>query len=239
MSVKRLACTFLFCLVNCPAGLVLAKYPEVREPKRPQLSRPNPAVPRLIMSYPKNSAPGNRSAAVTRGPCDANPPLTALVPNGQLGLTALEHPTLWFFVPEMIPQPLRLEITDLQGHSLLRKEYPYNGKPGIVSLKIEATLKPNTAYNWQFMFVCQEDGQDPTVSGRIQRTGQSAIVLSDRTQLLRAARKGLWFDVLSAVAEHRYRQPQDMQNNLDWRTLMRSVDLDFLGRTQVMPCCSQ
>jgi hypothetical protein len=88
-------------------------------------------------------------------------PLTALVPDNNLGLTVTESPTFWFFVPQLPATASSGEfvLQDEEHNDVYRTPFRLPEKPGIVSIRLpsnpQSSLKRDQMYRWHFRIYCQ------------------------------------------------------------------------------------
>jgi Domain of Unknown Function (DUF928) len=184
-------------------------------------------------------APSNRAQAATRNQnCLDGKELVALIPEQELGLTSMEHPTLLFYIPLTSAPTLKLTLEDNSGKTIYTKTFKTPAKTGLVQFKFSEfkespSLTPLTTYQWTFSLVC--DPQDPsanvTVFGSIQRIKLDPTLFgelktatpSDRVKLY--ATNGLWYDTVATLAEARQFNPSDPQLAKSWQELLKSVGL--------------
>jgi hypothetical protein len=216
---------------------------------------------------PNRGIAGNRSGAAsrisTREPIEessnSNRRLTALVPEYKnstdprkfkpeltkvWGLTANEHPTLWFYIPYAQDSIARLDfVLRDRDNSVERVVYqspiqsPKN--PGIINVALPETsesLAVDKLYQWELKLTMKRQ-RDRVVSvkGWIQRV-DLAPQLSDRINQASADRQaalyaenGLWYDALSTLATLRQARSQDPVIQQDWRNILKSVNLGRLA----------
>ncbi len=224
---------------------------------------------------PNRGIAGNRvggaSRVSSRDPLDESPNsnrrLTALVPeykntaeadksNPALtkvwGLTANEHPTLWFYIPYAQNSISRIDFVLSDGDNLTSKTIYQTAiklpaKPGIINFSLSQTSPPlaiDRLYQWELKLTMKRQlDKEISVKGWIQRASLDSE-LSDRIiqatpdrQAALYAEKGFWYDALSTLAElrrdvpeERLRQrPQDLTTIQDWKNILKSVDLDKLA----------
>jgi Domain of Unknown Function (DUF928) len=206
---------------------------------------------------PQRGIAGNRSAAASRDRCPAVPqPLTAIVPayvtdptqperlDGVWGLTAMERPTFWFYMPYSPSEIVDISFT-LQDESnptatqILYQNLAVTPTLGLMSVTLPnsiAQLTPNTPYRW-FLKVNRPCGLK-YVQGWVQRQ-QLTTNLRDRLPQLppqqRAtlyAENGLFYDAVTTLATLKTTQAQDRSIHQDWQNLLDSIDLQGVGSYQ-------
>jgi tetratricopeptide (TPR) repeat protein len=187
-------------------------------------------------------APSNRAQAATRKQnCLDGKKLVALIPEKQLGLTAMERPTLLFHIPPTSAPTLKVTLEDKSRAKLYTKIMNTPAKTDYVQFKFSdfkdsPSLTPGETYQWTFTLVC--DPKDPsanvTVFGNIQRIELDPILtieLKAAKPVNRAilyAMNGLWYDTLAILAEAIQSDPNNSQLTEDWQELMKSSGLQKL-----------
>ena len=216
---------------------------------------------------PNRGIAGNRvggaSRVATRDPIDESPNsdrrLTALVPeyksatgsgksNPELtkvwGLTANEHPTLWFYIPYTQNSISRIDFILIDGDNPTNKTVYKNAiqsltQPGIVNFVLPQTSTPlaiDKLYQWELKLTMKRQlDKEISVKGWIQR----ADLNSDLSDLIKLstpdrqaalyAENGFWYDALSTLAELRRDRPQDPAILQNWKNILNSVDLDKIA----------
>jgi hypothetical protein len=216
---------------------------------------------------PNRGIAGNRSGAAsrisTRDPIEessnSNRRLTALVPEYKnstdpskfkpeltkvWGLTANEHPTLWFYSPYAQDAIARIDfVLRDRDNSVDRVVYqssiqsPKNS--GILNVTLperSESLAIDKLYQWELKLTMKRQrNRVVSVKGWIQRVDLDPQ-LSDRIneaspdrQTALYAENGLWYDAVSTLATLRQTRSQDPVIQQDWKNLLKSVDLGKLA----------
>lgn len=162
--------------------------------------------------------------------------LTALIPESGETLSALESPTLWFYIPYSSKSPLsaRLVIRDEYGKMVMEPqitELPTTS--GIVRWQLPQELKINQSYHWYFSVLCNSDkpSSNPIVDGWIRRIQPNLALVSQlRTatlteQVTLYTQAGLWSDAFTLVANQRDTDPQA---KTEWNKLLKAISLESL-----------
>lgn len=221
---------------------------------------------------PNRGIAGNRvggaSRVATKDPIDESPNsdrrLTALVPeyknaagSGKFkpeltkvwGLTANEHPTLWFYIPYVQNSISRIDFILIDGDNPTNKTVYKNAiqsltQPGIVNFSLPQTSAPlaiDKLYQWELKLTMKRQlDKEISVKGWIQRAdlnSELSDVLKQTTpdrQAALYAENGCWYDALSTLAELRRDQPQDLDIIQDWKNILKSVDLGKLANKPFM-----
>lgn len=186
-----------------------------------------------------DGAPGNRVGAATRGSCPSDknkPPLTALIPGKNIGLTINDRPTFWFYVPYQLNSttPVEFALTDAQEKEIYKQNLQLTNTPGIIGVTIPANasaLEVDKTYEWRLSVNCASEKD--AVSGRIKRVKASAEVMSQlqasrgRSRIIIYAENGFWYDTLTGLIELRRQNPQDEDFKADWEDLLKSDGVEL------------
>ncbi|PIG92783.1 DUF928 domain-containing protein [Gloeocapsopsis sp. IPPAS B-1203] len=205
--------------------------------------------------------PGDRTGAGRRG-CLVNndsvdnKQLTALVPITKAatglevvwGLTTVEHPTFWFYVPYRAQDvhSARFVLRTADNQLVYQTSVSLPNKPGVISLTLPTTvaLEVTNQYHWYFNIYCAER-KPPTaiVHGGIQRRAITPTLASQlaqatpqqQTQLYFA--NGFWFDAVTTLGQLHYHNPSDMAIAKNWTDVLRFVGLDAIASEPIASCC--
>ncbi|WNN87458.1 DUF928 domain-containing protein [Gloeocapsopsis dulcis] len=206
--------------------------------------------------------PGDRTGAGRRG-CLANhhdsvenKQLTALVPITKAatglevvwGLTTVEHPTFWFYVPYRAQDvhSARFVLRTADNQLVYQTSVSLPNKPGVISLTLPTTvsLEVTKGYHWYFNIYCAQ-GKPPTaiVHGGVQRrtiTPALASQLAQATPQQRAElyfANGFWFDAVTTLGQLHYHNPGNMALAQNWTDVLRFVGLDAIASEPIASCC--
>jgi Domain of Unknown Function (DUF928) len=234
-------------------GLVLLSYPVALQMS---LSAVMAAPIKLrLPPPPQRGIAGNRAGAAARTLCPlVSQPLTAIVPeyrsaqeNQVWGLTKMEHPTFWFYVPYAKPAlvDISFKLQDESNPADPKIIYqnatiapaPTPGMMRIALPKSSTALAANKPYHWflELNMGCT-NGQRPIYAeGWIQRmeldrTLSKQIDRATPTEKVALyAENGLWHDALSTLANLRAAKPQDPGLSQDWQNLLNAIGLRDLA----------
>jgi hypothetical protein len=207
-------------------------------------SRPSPGSPAPVRSPIKpqpnpSQSPANPEKAVplTLGSClEEKKPLTALIPESNLGLTTKDSPTLYFYVPTTNAYKLELNVIDKELKLVYSKSYKPNTMSGVFGLKLPAnSLKVNEQYNWRFKVICNPSNVNDigVVEGTIKRI---SVTPQLESQLKKAktvdipaiyAESGIWQDGITKLVQLRYKYPNDVILKADWKALLTAKGVNF------------
>ncbi|NMG20892.1 DUF928 domain-containing protein [Brasilonema bromeliae] len=198
-----------------------------------------PAEARITFKAPAAlGVPGRRVAGASRTMQQClldNKPLTAIVPQSNIGLTTAANPVLLFYIPKTSAQAqLELVVQTANEKNIVTKQsYKPSSKAGVVSIPLtNASLEVGKDYHWFFSIVCNPKARskDHLVHGGIKRI-QAEPPLT--TQLKNAspqqvvnvyAQAGIWQDSVAKLAGLRYSRPNDAELKADWEGLLQSVE---------------
>ncbi len=171
----------------------------------------------------------------------------ALVPQTELQLTASNHPTFFFFVPQNSAQALEFVLEDDSSQEPLYKTTwkNTNSKPGVIRVNVPANknLPVGKDYNWKFSVVCDQQVRDKDLSvGGIvkhmqpdQNLTRQLQKLPSRQQAALYAASGFWQDTITIMADLRQQHPTDTVIKTDWEDLLKSVDLKAFAQEPLVP----
>ncbi len=206
---------------------------------------------------PDRGVPGNRGEGASRGDCTGlDLPLTALVPSYEQhlnqgadetaitqvwGLTSVEQPSFWFYVPynQSSVQAIEFVLQTEHNKTIHRAEISVPPVPGIVRVQLQNTtafLENNKLYHWFFKVrVACNPKQSVTldyVEGWVQRMNLDASLRqqlkqsSPQQQAAIYAKNGIWYDALTSLAELRMAGSQDSGLTEEWKNLLKVIKLE-------------
>ncbi|MEL7038119.1 MAG: DUF928 domain-containing protein [Cyanobacteria bacterium J06592_8] len=190
--------------------------------------------------------PGNRRGGASRGNCPpVQPPLTALIPATNLGLTTQQYPTFWFYIPYSstdIPQAEFMLLDENQRPALEESiSVELSQTPGIIGVTLPSTakpLEPEQEYHWFFELICDAENpsNNPRVDGWIKRVQPSQDLLTQlennqaEQNYLIYAENGIWYDALTNLIQALQANPSNSSLKNDWFDLLESVELQEIVR---------
>lgn len=175
--------------------------------------------------------PQDSTPVTTADTLSNKPPLMALIPTANYGLTLAERPTFLVYVPKtsakQVVLSLREEGTLHHSQTLL----PITETPGVISVKPSDNsppLKVGKNYQWALVLVCGErpGPNDPAIASWVKRVAPLQPQLNLKTALEQAkwyGEQGIWYDAVAALAQARQSQ---LHNNA-----MKGIWVDFLKST--------
>ncbi|MEH1816817.1 MAG: DUF928 domain-containing protein [Nostoc sp.] len=238
-----------------------------KQPAQPVKTPASPQQPtsRPVFILPKAPSPlspvsGRRAGMGSRDNCPAvSTSLTALVPfqeeqkvgkqtNNSIvgtveGLTTLERPTFWFYIPytkDLSNSSAEFSLQDSAENDVYRNAIALPSEPSIVGISLPSTasLKVDKTYRWYLKVRCsQETASIPVyVEGDIKKINLDSRVIQQieaanepRQKIIIYAEKGIWFDALNLLAEIHISNYKDASVEEDWQSLLQSINLDNIA----------
>ncbi|VEP15744.1 conserved hypothetical protein [Hyella patelloides LEGE 07179] len=138
--------------------------------------------------------------------------LTAIVPHGNYGLTVVERPTFWVYIPQTSAQQIILTLKEKDSSPHWQQSIPLTTKAGIMGIKLSdnaPSLEIGKEYQWAVILVCgnKPHPNDPVVTAKIKRIDESQIRNGDSQtnstigleQAATYAKQGIWYDTLDIL----------------------------------------
>ncbi|MGK7876858.1 MAG: DUF928 domain-containing protein [Xenococcaceae cyanobacterium] len=186
-----------------------------------------------------------------RGNCDGNfneKPLTALIPENSLGITATASPKFFFYIPRTAqPQVVEFVLRDQNDKLVYITTFTVIGNSGMISLSLPASaklnlLKINQDYHWYLSMICnpQNRAQDIVVEGLIRQVELDSTLAKkldqatpmDRVRLYQEA--DLWHEALHTLVELQRSRPNDLTVSDTWIQLLQSVNLNVIAQESLI-----
>ena len=222
-----------------PATAGLSQETKSAPPPAPGSSQPAAAAastPPPIYKPPIRGAPGGRIGGATRGVARDVFVLSVLAPD-HTGLTAVEQPSLFWFISNPITLPLELTVMDPRhAQPLLETPLPAPRQGGIQRVRLVdhgVRLEPGVAYRW-FIAVVTDPGRrsrDILSGGAIERV-DLPDALQSRLAAARAQDKpavyaegGYWYDALAAISDLIDSAPGDVTLQSERQNLLGQIGL--------------
>lgn len=200
-------------------------------------------------------SPKRKESGSTRNPtmCSVDKPLpsqplTALVPkNTDTGVTVLDRPTFFAYIPETSATTVTFVLQDLDYQDIYRTIFPIPKTPGIVSFKLPdraPALEIGKTYRWTLAVICppksEDSREEPGVYANIWRTQLRQPVanelqklpIRDRAKLYRQSK--VWHEAVSTLAELRQTNSSDSQLVAEWKELLNSAGLSELAEVPLV-----
>lgn len=211
--------------------------------KQPILPRQEREQAQTLQPIEISSRPGHREAAGLRcGTSFAGTRPTVLVPESSTGLTSVEHPTLYFYVPpEVRGMEAELLLENEAGDLVSDRSFVLPLEAGIIGVSL-AALEVDEVYGWYLFIMPIPDspGANLDMHGSIQRIALNdhvqqqldALPLGDRALLYDDL--GLWFDAVNSLAQQQMQDSNNPQWQEQWNDLLLSVDLEAIAPQSIL-----
>lgn len=185
--------------------------------------------------------PSKRRGMGSRNDCPGkNIPLTALIPENNIGKVVEANPTFWLFMPYKSGEVPKGEfiLQDENHNDIYRTDFRVNKGEGIVGISLgpEKSLEINKNYQWYFKLYC-DPGKSSTpiyVRGWVKRIAlqpqqqKELSAISPRQRVSFYLRNGIWYSALTELAELRWSNPNNKNLAQDWSQLLDYVGLQDL-----------
>ncbi len=174
----------------------------------------------------RQGLPGRRISGASRLPISAcvqnTAPLVAIVPETNLGATAVAKPTLWLSVPEVTSaKQLEFYLFNAEEEIIYQTGFIVEPTTDLVGLDLSTMtdapkLEINQRYRWAASMVCNPDNRSENISveGWVDRIEAAS---GDNQP---------WYDHLGVLVEQLQRHPQNQDVLSQWHTLMASARLE-------------
>lgn len=179
----------------------------------------------------RQGLPGRRISGASRLPTTAcarsTSPLVAIVPETNLGTTAVAEPTLWLSVPEVTAtKQLEFRLFNAQNEIIYHTHLTVEPTADLVGLDLSTMvnapkLEVDRRYRWTASIICNSTSPSENISveGWVDRVDVANSGGSSENSVL-------WYDHLGSVVEELQRQPDNQDILSQWQTLMASARLD-------------
>ena len=168
------------------------------------------------------------------------PPLRAVVPTDNTGLTVAERPTFWAYLPQTSAKQVVLSVQKEDASYHVQWIFPAPEASGIFSFQPPADappLKVGETYLWAVVLVCGErpNPNDPAIAAWVKRVSPSQLLSSGTPldQVSRNAEQGLWYDMVTALAQERKSQPSDPVLTQTWADVLKSQGLELISQEPI------
>ncbi|MEM7064323.1 MAG: DUF928 domain-containing protein [Cyanobacteria bacterium P01_B01_bin.77] len=171
--------------------------------------------------------PGRRISGASRLPSSACAqdagPLVAIVPETNLGTTAVAEPILWLSVPDVASaKQLEFYLFDAQDEIIYQTSFTVEPSTELVGLDLGTMthapkLEVDRRYRWAASIVCNPNNRSENISveGWV-----------DRVEASNSGSTRLWYDHLGLLVEELQSYPHNQDVLSQWHTLMASARLD-------------
>jgi hypothetical protein len=195
----------------------------------------------LIYLPPAEDAPQKGRIYTSERPdCpESDKPLTAIVPKWNLALTISESPNFWFYIPyasNMIDS-VAIVLWDEEQNKIAQTTVIVENTPGIINIKLPQTiLNIDQRYRVDFSITCKAinskgKGGNITVITWLKRVdlddnlaSKLKVANTPREKYILYAANGIWYEVLTELAELRKSQNEDPQVIQDWQDFLSQIE---------------
>jgi Domain of Unknown Function (DUF928) len=212
-------------------------------------SLPATAVP---FEPPAREAPKRTTGGGSRdeGQCllktssKTNALVSPLLPHTNLGLTLKARPTIFVYIPKTSARKAFFSLQDEENnhHHQMSVQLPSHG--GVIGIQLPQDAPPlqvGKHYKWSLVTICGQtlEPDNPQVTGWVRRvTPDASLPALNSTDSLESvvqlAKKGVWYDTLSILAQLRQERPNDANLAKHWYELLTSVGLGAIATEPVV-----
>ncbi|MDY6783123.1 MAG: DUF928 domain-containing protein [Cyanobacteriota bacterium] len=181
---------------------------------------------------PGDPTPVNTASGGVR--TDAQPQLTALLPDTQHGRTVSARPTFLIRVPPTASREIFFSLQDQERNHVYQTTLKISGNGGIVKFVLpeEAPeLEASKNYVWFFAPIAPGGTLEPDnygITGWVKRVETPASARNAKTPLQLAteyASAGIWYDTIAVLAAALEAQPNNPMLASEWHDLLAQVGL--------------
>lgn len=178
-------------------------------------------------------------------------PLTALIPQSNIGITATKHPTFFFYIPDANLQGVKGELVlyNEKNKEIYKKIVGLKANDSIISFDLSdspslPSLEVGKSYYWVFTILFDEfdRSSNSDVAGWIKRVEPNPelknklnTALPHQKPAIYAA-NGIWYEALSSLANLRCSSPNDATLVSDWKSLLQQVGLPEISIKPLAQC---
>lgn len=226
---------------NVPAQVQAQLKPSSPSSKLPNQSKNSFRPPRT--GVPVNTIGGGRRGPVCLDKESELEPIPLVPVDSQMGETAAEYPTFFWYMPETSAPEVEFVLRDEKDNAVYAVKYALAksaesgiSEPGLMSLTLPsfANLSPleiGKKYKWEVALICEfaDRSRDVVTEGLIKRVAPDpALALrlqqatpQQRVALYRDAQ--LWYDAVSTLVELQRTRPDDANLAVAWDRLLSSA----------------
>lgn len=153
------------------------------------------------------SRPANSSCHLT--PSEVNDmQAIALAPQSFVGLSSVQSPTLWLYIPNLSISGIEISLFDQDLNGLAQTNLSKPDMPGLIPIELPENylLSPHQSYYWSAAMICNPNRrtEDWIVGGWIQyqplaSDTSSVANTAPLVQIHRHLETGYWYDALAAM----------------------------------------
>jgi Domain of Unknown Function (DUF928) len=157
------------------------------------------------------------------------------------GLTSVERPVFWIYLPKTSAQKLALIIKEDDTIERSQTFFSIIGKTGIIGLKpsINApSLEVGKAYTWTVVLICgkNQSPNDTWITSWVYRIAPTKQPPTNATDLELASwynKEDIWYDALDSLAKAREMEPKRKDLIDIWTNFLNSAGLNSISTTDL------
>ncbi|MGD1920395.1 MAG: DUF928 domain-containing protein [Pleurocapsa sp.] len=165
--------------------------------------------------------------------------LASIVPQQNYGLTTLERPDLWIYLPKTSAKQAILSIREEGNIPHWQQSVELTERAGVTGIRLAddaPILKLGKNYQWAVILICcdRPNPNDPVVTSWIKRVAPKNIKTPSTSKLELAstyAQQGIWYDALNILISEK--SSQENWCNL-WSEYLESAGLDKIADKPVI-----
>lgn len=198
----------------------------------------------LELNLPDYGSPDDRENGGKRPGCPEfsdNISLTALIPKSHSGLTTLDRPNFYFYVPYSQHDGVSAEFllryypTPHNSINIYQQKIELGDTAGIIKINFPDTIEPlieNGIYDFSLTLTCEGANEQMWVTSYLQKVTlnpeiQEQLINANLGEKLEIyAQNGLWFDLLNNVAQLYYLEPENEVIKNIWRDILQQIELE-------------
>ncbi|MEB3216731.1 MAG: DUF928 domain-containing protein [Nostocales cyanobacterium 94392] len=218
-----------------------------------QVSKNAPKIPVQLNNKQQSGSnrgrPTRRKGMGSRNDCPAtNIPLTALIPENEVGKVVEANPTFWLFIPyqaSKIPIKGEFVLQDEAHNNLYQTDLSIDKGEGIysISLPLEKSLETNKIYQWYFKLYCKPDKSSTPiyVRGWIERVELQSLqqkqlitTYSPEQRFAFYVENDIWYSALTELVRLKKANHQNQTFAKYWLQLLNNIDLKELSNKPIV-----
>ncbi|MGF1675310.1 MAG: DUF928 domain-containing protein [Rivularia sp. (in: cyanobacteria)] len=218
-----------------------------------QVSKNAPKIPIQLNNNQESGSnrgrPTKRRGMGSRNDCHVtNIPLTALIPENEVGKVMEANPTFWLFIPyqaSKIPINGEFVLQDEAHNNVYQTDLSIDQGEGIysISLPLEKSLKTDKTYQWYFKLYCKPDkSSNPIyVRGWVERVAieplqqkQLIATYSPEQRFAFYVQNDIWYSALTELAQLKKANPDNRILAKYWLQLLNNIGLKELSNKPII-----
>nr|ADN12996.1 protein of unknown function DUF928 [Gloeothece verrucosa PCC 7822] len=180
--------------------------------------------------------------------CRSNPNdnLRVLLPVTNFGYTLQDHPTFFWYMPELKTQAERLELKVRPVEADSYQTYQFisnNQNAGVMSVTLPPEMgafEEGKEYQWEIRVYCSRQ-MFIAATGNIQRLSTNNPQLASQLEKASVedypailAQAGVWYDAMATLAALRAENPTDTSLRADWSNLLKMIGFENIANAPIL-----